>query len=115
MYEPKKKIWNNLSDLRDHLLKETEEKIVSFDGWRLITETTCYMMIDSKLVITKPIKEKKVENKATAGRPDGPTADKKRMGTHGRSDHVKPDGKKASKVRAAKVPKKVSKRKKSPK
>ena len=115
MYIPKKVKWNSLAELRDFLVKETTEKIVVFDGWRLITETTMYTMCDSKLFIDKPIKEKKVENKATARRPDGPAADQKRVGTHGRRDNAKPDRKKASKVRAAKVPKKVPKRKKSPK
>lgn len=115
MYTPKKLKWNSLSELRDHIVKDTEEKVVSFDGWKLTTETTCYMMIDSKLIIAKPVKEKKVENKATARRPDGPAADQKRVGTHGRRDNAKPDRKKASKVRIAKVPKKVPKRKKSPK
>ena len=63
MYTPKKVKWNSLSELRDFLAKETTEKIVVFDGWRLITETTMYTMCDSKLFIDKPIKEKKVENK----------------------------------------------------
>lgn len=115
MYIPKKVKWNSLSELRDFLAKETTEKIVVFDGWRLITETTMYTMCDSKLFIDKPPKEKKSESKSTKGRSDGTAANKERVGTHGRSDHAKPDRKKASKVRAAKVPKKVSKRKKSPK
>jgi hypothetical protein len=115
MYIPKKVKWNSLSELRDFLAKETTEKIVVFDGWRLITETTMYTMCDSKLFIDKPPKEKKGESKSTKGRPDGSTANKERMGTHGRSDNAKPDRKKASKVCASKVPKKVSKPKKSPK
>ena len=115
MYIPKKVKWNSLSELKDFLAKETTEKIVVFDGWRLITETTMYTMCDSKLFIDKPPKEKKSESKSTKGRSDGSTADKERVGTHGRGDNAKPDRKKASKVRAAKVPKKVPKRKKSPK
>ena len=115
MYIPKKVKWNSLSELRDFLAKETTEKIVVFDGWRLITETTMYTMCDSKLFIDKPPKEKKGESKSTKGRSDGSATDKERMGTHGRSDNAKPDRKKASKVRASKVPKKVPKRKKSPK
>lgn len=115
MYTPKKLKWNSISELRDFLVKETTEKIVVFDGWRLITETTMYTMCDSKLFIDKPPKEKKIESKTIAGRSNGTATDKERMGTHGRSDHVEPDRKKASKVRATKVPKKVSKRKKSPK
>ena len=115
MYIPKKVKWNSLSELKDFLAKETTEKIVVFDGWRLITETTMYTMCDSKLFIDKPPKEKKSESKSTKGRSDGSTADKERVGTHGRGDNAKPDGKKASKVRASKVPKKVPKSKKSPK
>ena len=115
MYIPKKVKWNSLTELKDFLAKETTEKIVVFDGWRLITETTMYTMCDSKLFIDKPPKEKKSESKSTKGRSDGSATDKERVGTHGRGDNAKPDRKKASKVRAAKVPKKVPKRKKSPK
>ena len=115
MYIPKKVKWNSLSELKDFLAKETTEKIVVFDGWRLITETTMYTMCDSKLFIDKPPKEKKSESKSIKGRPDGSATNKERVGTHGRGDNAKPDRKKASKVRAAKVPKKVPKRKKSPK
>ncbi len=115
MYIPKKVKWNSLSELRDFLAKETTEKIVIFEGWRLITETTMYTMCDSKLFIDKPPKEKKSESKSIKGRSDGSTTNKERVGTHGRCDNAKPNRKKASKARASKVPKKVSKRKKSPK
>lgn len=111
MYIPKKQKWNNLSELRDFLAKETAEKIVLFNGHQLVTETTVYGLAFGKLNIS----EVKRESKGTKGRSDGSTTDKKRMGTHGRSDHAKPNGKKASKVCATKVPKKVSKPKKSPK
>ena len=115
MYIPKKVKWNSLSELRDFLAKETTEKIVVFEGWRLITETTMYTMCDSKLFIDKPPKEKKSESKSIKGRPDGSATDKERVGTHGRGDNAKPNRKKASKARASKVPKKVPKLKKSPK
>ncbi len=115
MYTPKKIKWNSLSELRDFLAKQTTEKIVVFDGWRLITETTMYTICDSKLFIDKPPKEKKSESKSTKGRPDGSATNKERVGTHGRGDHAKPDRKKTSKVRTTKVPKKISKSKKSPK
>ena len=111
MYIPKKVKWNSLSELRDFLAKETTEKIILFEGWRLVTETTEYGIVDGTL----KIREKQVESKSTKRRSDGPTASKERVGTHGRSDNAKPDGKKAGKVCASKVPKKVSKRKKSPK
>ena len=64
LYTPKKLKWNSLSELRDHLVKETKEKIVSFDGWQLITESTCYMILDSKLLITKPTKKNGKQNKS---------------------------------------------------
>jgi len=111
IYTPKKLKWNSLSEFRDYLVRETTEKIVLFEGWRLVTETTEYGIVDGTL----KIREKQVESKSTKRRSDGSTASKERVGTHGRSDNAKPDRKKASKVRAAKVPKKVPKRKKSPK
>ena len=111
MYIPKKQNWNSLSELRDFLAKETTEKIVLFNGYQLVTETTIYGLSFGKLHIN----EVKRESKSIKRRSDGTATDKKRMGTHGRSDHAEPDRKKASKVRAAQVPKKVSKPKKSPK
>ena len=112
VYIPKKVKYNSLSEFKQYLERETTEKILSFEGWRLVTETTEYGLLDGVLNYREV---KKNESKGTKGRSNGTTADKERMGTHGRSDHVKPDGKKASKVRIAKVPKKVSKPKKSPK
>ena len=64
MYTPKKSKWNSLSELRDHLVKETKEKVISFDGWQLITESTCYMILDSKLIITKPVKKNGKQTKS---------------------------------------------------
>jgi len=135
VYVPKKQKWNSLSELRDYLLRETTEKIVLFNGYQLVTETTIYGLLDGNLLIypkqkkvigyekgttflnRKPIYEKEVksEDKSIKRRSNGTTADKERVGTHGGSDHAEPNGKKASKVRASKVPKKVSKPKKSPK
>jgi len=111
MYIPKRLKWNSLCEFRDFLTRETTEKIEVFEGWRLVTQTTEYGIVDGIL----KFREKQVESKSTKRRSNGSTADKERVGTHGRSDHAKPDRKKASKVRASKVPKKVSKRKKSPK
>ena len=111
MYIPKRLKYNSLSEFKTFLERETTEKIVLFEGWRLVTETTEYGLLDGVL----NYREVKRESKSVKGRSNGTTADKERMGTHGRSDHVEPDGKKASKVRATKVPKKVSKPKKSPK
>jgi len=135
MYTPKKLKWNSLSEFRDYLVRETSEKILAYNGYQLITETTEYGLLDGNLLIypkqkkiidyekgttflnRKPIYEKEIksENKSTKGRSDGSTTSKERVGTHGRSDNAEPDGKKAGKVRASKVPEKVSKPKKSPK
>lgn len=111
MYIPKKLKWNSLSEFKQFLERDTAEKVVLFEGWRLVTETTEYGLCDGVL----NYREVKRESKSTKGRSDGPATDKERMGTHGRSDHAKPDGKKASKVRITKVPKKVPRRSKSPK
>lgn len=111
MYIPKKLKWNSLTEFKQFLERETTEKIAVFEGWRLITETTEYGIVDGVL----KFREKQVESKSIKGRSNGSATDKERVGTHGRSDNAKPDRKKASKVRASKVPKKVSKRKKSPK
>ena len=62
MYTPKKLKWHSLTEFRDYLQRETSEKIVSFDGWRLITETTEYGIIDSQLRIS-PKQKKVVEPK----------------------------------------------------
>ncbi len=111
MYIPKKSKWNSLTEFKQFLERDTTEKIVVFEGWKLVTETTEYGIVDGILIYS----EVKRESKSIKGRPNGSATDKERVGTHGRSDHVKPDGKKASKVRATKVPKKVSRRNKSPK
>lgn len=112
MYIPKKLKYNSLSEFKTFLERETTEKIVLFEGWRLATETTEYGLLDGVLNYREV---KKNESKGIKGRSNGTTADKERMGTHGRSDHAEPNGKKASKVCITKVPKKVSKPKKSPK
>ena len=109
MYIPKKLKWNSLSEFRDFLSRETTEKIVLFEGHRLVTESTEYGLAFGIL------NYREVKSESIKRRSNGTTADKERVGTHGGSDHVEPDRKKASKVRASKVPKKVSKPKKSPK
>ena len=59
MYTPKKLKWNSLSEFRDYLVTNTTEKIVLFNGYKLITETTEYGMVDSILKISP--KQKKIE------------------------------------------------------
>lgn len=50
MYIPKKKSWNSLSDFKTHLERETAEKVVSFNGYRLVTETTVYGIAFGELI-----------------------------------------------------------------
>ena len=109
MYIPKKFKWNSLSEFRDFLSRETTEKIVLFEGHRLVTESTEYGLAFGIL------NYREVKSESIKRRSNGSTTNKERVGTHGGSDHVEPNGKKASKVCASKVPKKVSKPKKSPK
>lgn len=59
MYTPKKLKWNSLSEFRDYLIRETTEKIVLFEGWRLVTETTEYGMVDGVLKINA--KQKRID------------------------------------------------------
>ena len=65
MYTPKKLKWNSLTEFRDFLQRETTEKIVVFEGWRLITETTEYGIIDGILRVS-PRQKKVVETKIMA-------------------------------------------------
>lgn len=62
MYTPKKLKWNSLTEFRDFLQRETTEKIVVFEGWRLLTETTEYTLLDGLLKV-KPKQKKVVESK----------------------------------------------------
>ena len=62
MYTPKKLKWNSLTEFRDFLQRETTEKIVVFNGYQLITETTEYGIIDGVLRIS-PKQKKVVEPK----------------------------------------------------
>jgi hypothetical protein len=59
MYTPKKLKWNSLTEFRDYLVRETTEKIVLFEGWRLVTETTEYGIIDGILKVSP--KQKKID------------------------------------------------------
>lgn len=111
MYVPKRKNWNSLNDLKAFLEKETSEKVSSFNGWELITDTTVYTISFGQLHCN----EVKRASEGIKGRSNGSTTNKERVGTHGGSDHVKPDGEKTRKIRSARVPKKVSKPKKAPK
>lgn len=63
MYIPKKLKWNSLTEFRDFLVRETTEKIVLFEGWRLVTETTEYGILDGVLKYKPKEKKVKVESK----------------------------------------------------
>jgi hypothetical protein len=49
MYIPKKLKWDTLGSFKKFLETETSEKIVSYNGYEIITETTEYGIIDSQL------------------------------------------------------------------
>lgn len=56
VYVPKKLKWDTLSAFKKHLETETSEKVVIFNGYEIITETTRYGLCDNQLSC-KPIKE----------------------------------------------------------
>ena len=73
LYIPKKLKWNSLTEFRDFLVRETAEKIVLFEGWRLVTETTEYGILDGVLKYkpkeTKAKIEPKLETLGTRPKP----------------------------------------------
>ena len=76
MYTPKRLKWHCLSDFRDFLMRETTEKIVSFNGYRLITETSEYGLLDGTLLVY-PKQKKILEPKLELGnRPPQPKVKK---------------------------------------
>lgn len=54
MYIPKKLKWETLGTFKKHLETETTEKVVIYNGYEIITETTRYGLYDSQLSC-KPI------------------------------------------------------------
>lgn len=80
MYIPKKIKWNSLTEFKDFLLRETTEKIVLFEGWRLVTETTEYGIIDGILKFKPKEKKVKLETKLdTLGSRPKPITKKKKI------------------------------------
>ena len=69
MYTPKKLKWNSLSEFKQFLERETTEKIVLFEGWRLVTETTEYGIVDGVL----KYRQVKRQSKSIKGRSQGQT------------------------------------------
>jgi hypothetical protein len=49
VYIPKKTKWDSLESFKKHLQNDTKEKITSFNGYELVTETTQYGLCDSQL------------------------------------------------------------------
>lgn len=49
IYIPKKLKWDTLSAFKKHLETETTEKIVIYNGYEIITETTRYGLCDTQL------------------------------------------------------------------
>jgi hypothetical protein len=77
MYTPKKLKWNSLSEFKIFLERETTEKIVVFNGYKLVTETTEYGIVDGLLRIY-PKQKKVIEPKLELGnRPKAPKVKKK--------------------------------------
>jgi len=80
MYTPKKLKWNSLTEFRDYLVRETSEKIILFEGWRLVTETTEYGIIDGILKVSP--KQKKIDKpklETLGSRPKVPKKKKKEV------------------------------------
>ena len=44
IFVPKRAKWASLTDLRNWLIRDTQEKVVSFNGHELVTTTTKYTM-----------------------------------------------------------------------
>lgn len=62
MFVPKKTKWDTLHAFRKYLETETDEKIVSYNGYEIITETTRYGLFQSELSY-RPIKQVKKRKK----------------------------------------------------
>jgi hypothetical protein len=59
MYTPKKLKWNSLTEFKTFLERETTEKIVLFNGYKLVTTTTEYGIVDGLLKVNPVLKDKK--------------------------------------------------------
>lgn len=62
MYIPKKLKWDTLGSFKKHLETETTEKVVIYNGYEIITETTRYGMCDSQLSY-RPVENPKIKTK----------------------------------------------------
>ena len=62
MYVPKKLKWETLGAFKKHLETETTEKVVVYNGYEIITETTRYGMCDS-LLSYRPVEKPKTKTR----------------------------------------------------
>lgn len=58
MYVPNKLKWDTLISFKNHLETETTEKVVVYNGYEIITETTRYGLCNSQLSCV-PLENKK--------------------------------------------------------
>ena len=77
MYIPKKKKWNTLGEFKHHLEKETKEKILFFNGWKLVTTDTQYGIVDSVLYASPRVHEE-IKITGLGNRPKVPKKAKKK-------------------------------------
>ena len=61
MFVPKKLKWNSLLEFKHYLESETTEKVVNYNGWRLITETAVYTIVDGKVLVNSVDILKKID------------------------------------------------------
>jgi len=86
MFTPKKIKWNSLTEFRDYLVANTTEKIEFFNGYKLVTQTTEYGLLDGLLKVNP--KQKKIEKiKLELGnRPPQPKVKKVKEKTKSKKD-----------------------------
>lgn len=113
IYIPKKLKWDTLGAFKRFLENETKEKIVSYNGYELITETTEYGLADDQLRC-RPIRVKKESVKETLStkKPAISVANEKRLA---KVSQKKESPKKKSAKKAAVKTKKTTKKKSSTK
>ena len=68
MYIPVKLKWDTLNAFKRYLETETDEKIVSYNGYELVTESTVYGIVDSELNCRPNPKYTKANSKAKSKR-----------------------------------------------
>ena len=63
MFVPKKLKHNSLIEFKEYLIKESNEKIVKYNGWQLITESAVYTIVHGKVVVNSLDVLKKIDDK----------------------------------------------------